>query len=76
MRLYAQTPARRIRQVLADLSAAALIYAAVKLALAVHDAIERLADPGRKAESAATASPTDLPTRATPPRRCRSSEGS
>ncbi|MFE5027728.1 hypothetical protein ACFRAO_31480 [Streptomyces sp. NPDC056656] len=52
MRLYAQTPARRSRQVLADLIAAALIYAAVKLALAVHDAIRRLADPGRKAESA------------------------
>jgi hypothetical protein len=52
MRLYAQTPARRSRQVLADLIAAALIYAAVKLALAVHDAIGRLADPGRKAESA------------------------
>ncbi|MET7791159.1 hypothetical protein ACFYSJ_38680 [Streptomyces sp. NPDC005248] len=52
MRLYAQTPARRSRQVLADLIAAALIYGAVKLALAVHDAIERLAEPGRKAESA------------------------
>ncbi|WP_406102437.1 hypothetical protein OG698_08670 [Streptomyces sp. NBC_01003] len=52
MRLYAQTPARRSRQVLADLIAAALIYAAVKLALVVHDAIGRLADPGRKAESA------------------------
>ncbi|MFH8738246.1 MULTISPECIES: hypothetical protein [unclassified Streptomyces] len=52
MRLYAQTPARRSRQILADLIAAALIYAAVKLALVVHDAIGRLADPGRKAESA------------------------
>ncbi|MFG2524587.1 hypothetical protein [Streptomyces sp. NPDC048527] len=52
MRLYAQTPARRSRQVLADLIAAALIYATVKLALVVHDAIGRLADPGRKAESA------------------------
>lgn len=52
MRLYAQTPARRSRQILADLIAAALIYATVKLALVVHDAIGRLADPGRKAESA------------------------
>ncbi|MCX5441468.1 MULTISPECIES: hypothetical protein [unclassified Streptomyces] len=52
MRLYAQTPARRTRQILADLIAAALIYAAVKLALVVHDAIGRLAEPGRKAESA------------------------
>ena len=54
MRLYAQTPARRSRQVLADLIAAALIYAAVKLALAVRDAIMLLAEPGRKAESAGT----------------------
>ncbi|MFD3658867.1 hypothetical protein [Streptomyces sp. NPDC058620] len=54
MRLYAQTPARRCRQVLADLIAATLIYAAVKLALAVRDAIMRLADPGRKAEDAGT----------------------
>ncbi|MEU8485855.1 hypothetical protein [Streptomyces sp. NPDC048641] len=52
MRLYAQTPARRIRQVLADLIAVAMICAVVKLALVVHDAIGRLADPGRKAESA------------------------
>jgi hypothetical protein len=52
MRLYAQTTARRSRQVLADLIAVALICAAVKLALAVHDAISRLAEPGRKAESA------------------------
>ncbi|WP_299537444.1 hypothetical protein [uncultured Streptomyces sp.] len=52
MRLYAQTPARRSRQVLADLIAAALIYAAIRLALAVHDAIAQLAEPGRKAERA------------------------
>ncbi|GAA3020433.1 hypothetical protein [Streptomyces fulvorobeus] len=54
MRLYAQTPARRSRQLLADLIAAALIYAAVRLALAVRDAIMLLADPGRKAEGAGT----------------------
>ncbi|WEH32050.1 hypothetical protein PZB75_00840 [Streptomyces sp. AM 4-1-1] len=52
MRLYAQTPARRSRQVIADVTAAALIYAAVKLASAVHDAIGRLAGPGREAETA------------------------
>ncbi|MET7543701.1 hypothetical protein ACWGDS_39950 [Streptomyces sp. NPDC055059] len=52
MRLYAQTTARRSRQILADLIAVALICAAVKLALVAHDAIKRLADPGRKAESA------------------------
>ncbi|MFJ9863840.1 hypothetical protein [Streptomyces sp. NPDC101165] len=52
MRLYAQTPARRSRQVLADLIAAALIAAAVEFALTVHDAIMLLAEPGRKAQSA------------------------
>ncbi|MET8454095.1 hypothetical protein [Streptomyces sp. NPDC005209] len=52
MRLYAQTPARRSRQVCADLIAVALIAAAVKFALAVHDAIMRLAEPGRQAQSA------------------------
>ncbi|MCQ9130359.1 MULTISPECIES: hypothetical protein [Streptomyces] len=52
MRLYAQTPKRRSRQVLADLIALALIAAAVKFALAVHDAINLLAEPGRKAQSA------------------------
>ncbi|MFF3412244.1 hypothetical protein ACFYW8_40060 [Streptomyces sp. NPDC002742] len=52
MRLYAQTPARRSRQVLADLIAVALIAAAVWFALAVRDAILLLAEPGRKAQSA------------------------
>ncbi|MFI5821197.1 hypothetical protein ACIA8I_19080 [Streptomyces rishiriensis] len=52
MRLYAQTPTRRSRQVLADLIAVALIAVAVKFALVVHDAITLLAEPGRKAQSA------------------------
>ncbi|MER5468276.1 hypothetical protein ABZX90_16925 [Streptomyces sp. NPDC002935] len=52
MRLYAQTPARRTRQVVADLIAVALIAAVVKFALVVHDAIMLLAEPGRKAQSA------------------------
>ncbi|WP_030761520.1 hypothetical protein [Streptomyces sp. NRRL F-2664] len=51
MLLYAQTPARRRRQILADLTAVLLIAAAVTLALAVHDAIMLLAEPGRKVES-------------------------
>ncbi|MFI1650373.1 hypothetical protein OG373_36495 [Streptomyces avidinii] len=51
MRLYAQTPARRNRQVLADLIAVGLIAAAVWFALAVHDAIMMLAEPGRRVES-------------------------
>ncbi|MGC4982147.1 MULTISPECIES: hypothetical protein [unclassified Streptomyces] len=52
MRLYAQTPARRSRQVVADLIAVTLIAAAVKFALVVHHAIMLLAEPGRKAQSA------------------------
>lgn len=52
MLLYAQTPARRNRQILADLIAVAVIACAVWFALAVHDAIMRLAEPGRKVESA------------------------
>ncbi|MFF8264656.1 hypothetical protein [Streptomyces virginiae] len=51
MLLYAQTPARRNRQILADLIAVLLIAAAVTFALAVHDAIALLAEPGRKVES-------------------------
>ncbi|MFF9472243.1 hypothetical protein ACF1E9_06375 [Streptomyces roseolus] len=51
MRFYAQTPARRNRQVLADLIAVALIAVAVWVALAVRGAIELLAEPGRKVES-------------------------
>lgn len=52
MRLYAQTSARRTRQVVADLIAVVVIAAAVKFALAVRDVILLLAEPGRKAESA------------------------
>ncbi|WP_433570278.1 hypothetical protein [Streptomyces sp. CA-251247] len=51
MRLYAQTPARRNRQLLADLIALVLMAAAVKFALAVHKAIMQLVEPGRKVES-------------------------
>ncbi|MFI5641106.1 hypothetical protein ACIA8H_27355 [Streptomyces goshikiensis] len=51
MLLYAQTPARRTRQILADLIAVVLIAAAVRFALAVHGAIMMLAEPGRKVES-------------------------
>ncbi|WP_411075615.1 hypothetical protein [Streptomyces sp. cmx-4-7] len=51
MRFYAQTPARRNRQVLADLVAAALIAVAVWVALAVRGTIMMLAEPGRKVET-------------------------
>ncbi|MEU5149215.1 hypothetical protein AB0G42_18740 [Streptomyces yangpuensis] len=51
MLLYAQTPARRNRQILADLIAVLLIAVAVRFALAVHETIMLLAEPGRKVES-------------------------
>ncbi|MEU7604522.1 hypothetical protein [Streptomyces sp. NPDC041003] len=60
MLLYAQTPARRNRQILADLIAVVLIAAAVKFALAVHDAIMLLAEPGRKVESSGQSLATAL----------------
>ncbi|MFG3284551.1 hypothetical protein [Streptomyces sp. NPDC048111] len=52
MRLYAQTPARRSRQYVADLIALLLIAITVKFALLVREAILTLAEPGRKAQSA------------------------
>ncbi|MFF3677516.1 hypothetical protein ACFYYS_26490 [Streptomyces sp. NPDC002120] len=60
MLLYAQTPARRNRQILADLIAVVLIAAAVWFALAVHDAIMLLAEPGRKVESSGKSLATAL----------------
>ncbi|MFJ3728482.1 hypothetical protein ACIPYQ_38770 [Streptomyces sp. NPDC090045] len=60
MLLYAQTPARRNRQILADLIAVLLIAAAVKFALAVHDAIMLLAEPGRMVESSGQSLATAL----------------
>ncbi|MFF3863103.1 hypothetical protein [Streptomyces sp. NPDC002209] len=52
MRLYAQTRARRCRQVLADVIAVVLVAVAVRFALAVHDGIMLLAEPGRTVEDA------------------------
>ncbi|MEV7547794.1 hypothetical protein AB0O29_35410, partial [Streptomyces sp. NPDC089915] len=52
MLLYAQTSARRTRQILADLTAAVVLAGAVWFAMAVHEAIMRLAEPGRKVENA------------------------
>lgn len=52
MRLYAQTRARRCRQILADLIAVVLLAAAVRFALAVHDGIMLLAEPGRQVKDA------------------------
>ncbi|MEU6625162.1 hypothetical protein ABZ926_31035 [Streptomyces litmocidini] len=52
MRFYAQTRARRNRQVLVDLIAVALIAAVVRAAFAVREAVLLLAEPGRKVEDA------------------------
>jgi hypothetical protein len=51
LRLYAQTPARRNRQVLVDLVAVALIALTVWAAFFVREVIMLLAEPGRKVES-------------------------
>ncbi|WP_329106002.1 hypothetical protein [Streptomyces sp. NBC_01439] len=60
MRLYAQTPARRNRQILADLITVVLVAAAVRFALAVHGAIMLLAEPGRRVESSGDSLATEL----------------
>lgn len=60
MRLYAQTPARRNRQILADLIAVVLVAATVRFALAVHGAIMLLAEPGRRVESSGDSLATEL----------------
>ncbi|MGW7457327.1 hypothetical protein [Streptomyces sp. NPDC054797] len=60
MRFYAQTPARRNRQVLGDLLAAALTAAAVWFALAAHEVIMLLAEPGRKVESSGDSLASEL----------------
>lgn len=52
MRVYAQTSARRSRQVLGDLVALAVIAVSVWIALTVRHAILRLAAPGKSAQSA------------------------
>lgn len=52
MVLYASTPARRARQIAADVLVVVWIYAAVRAGQAVHDATLRLAAPGRQLEQA------------------------
>jgi hypothetical protein len=52
MKLYADTPGRRTRQLVADLLVAAWTAGWVWLALTVHDLVSRLAAPGRGLETA------------------------
>ncbi|WP_210443209.1 hypothetical protein [Nocardioides sp. SYSU D00065] len=54
MKLFADTPARRTRQVLADLLFVAWLVLWVWIGAAVHDGTLHLAGPGRQTESAAT----------------------
>ncbi len=52
MKLYADRPGRRARQLLTDLLVVVWVYAWVRLGLWLHDLVEKLAAPGRKVESA------------------------
>ena len=52
MKFYADLPARRTRQVVADLFLLAWIVVWAKIGLAVHDSTLQLAAPGRRLESA------------------------
>lgn len=54
MKLYADTPLRRTRQVIGDLLVVWWIVAWVWIALIVHDGTMALAAPGRTVESSAT----------------------
>jgi hypothetical protein len=55
MKLYADLPARRLAQVAGDVLLVVWILAWAWLGHAVHDATMRLAEPGRRVESSATA---------------------
>ncbi len=52
MKLYAEAPARRTRQILSDLAAAAWIALWVWLAVKLYNLVEKLAVPGQKMASA------------------------
>jgi hypothetical protein len=54
VRIYADLPATRARQLLTDLLVIAWVYGWVKLGLWLHALVEKLAAPGRKVESAGT----------------------
>ena len=52
MKLYADAPARRVRQALADVAMLAWTVGCVLVALFVHRTVLRLAEPGRQMEAA------------------------
>ncbi|GAB3679686.1 hypothetical protein [Angustibacter aerolatus] len=51
MRLYAQLPARAVRQVAADVLAVVVLLLAVRAAHALRDAVLQLAEPGRRLQT-------------------------
>jgi hypothetical protein len=52
VKLYADLPGTRVRQLLTDVMVAVWVYAWIRLGFWLHDLVERLAAPGRKVESA------------------------
>jgi hypothetical protein len=60
MKLYADTPARRIRQVLGDLLFLLWLVAWVWIGSAVHDGTMALAEPGRQTAESATSMASGL----------------
>lgn len=52
MKLYADTPALRFRQVLTDLAVVLVVWVSVRVGGAVRNAVERLAEPGAVLERA------------------------
>ena len=53
MKLYADRPARVVRQLLSDVLVVVLVYASVRLGMAANDKVAALAGPGREAEATA-----------------------
>jgi hypothetical protein len=53
MKLYADRPARVVRQLMGDVLVVLLVYASVRLGMAANDRVAALAGPGREAEATA-----------------------
>jgi hypothetical protein len=54
VKLYADRPATRVRQLLTDLLVVVWVYAWIRLGRWLYDLVEKLAVPGRKVETAGT----------------------
>ena len=53
MKLYADRPARVVRQLLGDVLVVVLVYLSIRLGMAANDRVAALAGPGRDAEATA-----------------------